>query len=902
MEQSVRFTFGKYNGKTVAEVAKIDPSYFTWFLKQPGFQFKYRLLYQEINKLGVGAILPTSTPMTKMKSNNDPSETEFKFGKHKGKKVVDIYRDDKSYIDWLTKQADFATKYKEVQEAIVYCQTNNITKTVDIEGKHVDVHYGDYINFPESTIRIALQKLDVSAIFINNFLLEKSDNINETISIFADNYSFQDVKNFDELKVVLAWKYGICLDTFQAYFIEGIKNNPNNLFIIDGLISRLCEKLKPEDKVRHLNDGTPMARKICKSLPFLFTPAFFQLRLLGLNNKEIGKIYRCRIDNVMFRSKIVFPDKIDQVSPFFRFDWRADFYAFIYNPYAYYNINLFTCDGVIRSTERNITFMKYERDLGMISRKIYENVKKNKWTCTPTWAIKNMNYENSIEMLQDNYGLLFELDSVYLKHIREEEMTIANFISLKLKTEGIEYKLIDNDQFSLSDEQLSAVKSAMSQPITVINALSGTGKTTIIKEIVRQITSDPLKANKFVICSFTAKAVKRVQEVLGHHLIIKTKAEKPEIVSCVRTIHSLMNAIKKKSVEEPEYIIIDESTMVSLSLFAELVNLLHDIEFNLIMLGDINQLPPIKYGRPFEDMINSGSVEGCRLTKNFRVRQGSDDPIIINANNIINSPFYTVTPAANFNILNTNEERFEQDIKNLLKVKNISNVNAKQHKFITNTNDNNTKLNKIISDEIGDKVQKKSISCWMKEKKITMNYAIGDPVVFTKNGTYPGTFNGDQGVITGFSNTEHNQYLIVTMDKFREEEEDQIIRVRLYPDREGKNIFFVRNLLLGYSITVHKSQGSEYDNSYVYLDGLPSKSFNNKRLSYTAITRSKKECTVIEGEVGLFERISRENQSAHYGNLDRRINEIIEGERKDNRENDLRTISNFLTLINRPSK
>jgi exodeoxyribonuclease V alpha subunit len=350
------------------------------------------------------------------------------------------------------------------------------------------------------------------------------------------------------------------------------------------------------------------------------------------------------------------------------------------------------------------------------------------------------------------------------------------------------------------------------------------------------------------------------------------------------------------------------------------------------MLGDINQLPPIKYGRPFEDMINSGQFETIKLTKNFRVKNGHDDPIIINSNNIINSMFYTVSPAENFILLNTKEESFENDIRMLIRHKGITVQNASHHKFITNTNDNNTKLNKIISEEIGNKIHKKAISCWMKDKKITMNYGIGDPVVFTKNNTYPGTFNGDQGVITGFS----KEYLIVSLNGIKEEviedhennkKKKKIdlsnIRIRLYRDRDSKCsgscsctgiiknsciqgckcvctcFYSVKNLLLAYSITVHKSQGSEYPSVYFYVDGAANKGFNNKRLSYTAITRAKEECMVIEGNVGLFECCSREAQSVHFGNLDQRIARIIEGEQKENREAEIKLINSILALVNR---
>lgn len=134
--------------------------------------------------------------------------------------------------------------------------------------------------------------------------------------------------------------------------------------------------------------------------------------------------------------------------------------------------------------------------------------------------------------------------------------------------------------------------------------------------------------------------------------------------------------------------------MVSLSLLAHLLRLFRNKTVTVIMLGDINQLPPIKYGRQFEDIINSGLVNINVLDKNLRVRGGLDNPIIVNSTNIVKSHMYTPTPASNFVLIDSRTPNYIADI---VRDNNITLENIKHHKFITAMNDDNIELNRILS-------------------------------------------------------------------------------------------------------------------------------------------------------------------------------------------------------------
>lgn len=305
--------------------------------------------------------------------------------------------------------------------------------------------------------------------------------------------------------------------------------------------------------------------------------------------------------------------------------------------------------------------------------------------------------------------------------------------------------------------------------------------------------------------------------------------------------------------------------MVSLSLLAHLLRLFRNKTVTVIMLGDINQLPPIKYGRPFEDIINSGLVNINVLDKNLRVRGGLDDPIIVNSTNIVKSHMYTPTPASNFVLIDSRTPNY---IAEIVRDNNITLENIKHHKFITATNDDNIELNRILSSLLGNQQtnMSKTISCLTNRKDIhgnkiavEMKYSVGDPIIFTKNHVYKHVSNGCEGIIVGLT----RECIIVNANGYD-------ISVQIHPMRNKPNVFIVKHMLLAYCITVHKSQGSQWPNIYYFIKGLPSKKFLNKRLTYTAITRASEKCTVIE-DPNLLTLCCRQPISIHYGGLVERI-------------------------------
>ncbi len=827
----------------------------------------------------------------------DHHTIRFSFGKYKGEKIFDVYQRQKSYCDFCLSKPDMEYKYPSEIKAIK--QLNNLSmnglsaNNLSMNGLSMNnlsmnglsannpsmnnqgykkIEYGMYINFSEGYLRSKMLELNVSLGTIDDILRVMScNNINASLMEFANLFFYDDIKAYsvlgynqpssDVMKICLAWKYGIINDEYEVYGFKSMQSYVVHMLQMGHTMSYVINELtrgktKDEKKTNILT-----GRKYCKKLPYLFTPAMLQFILSGVKDQDMKRIYKCcQYDNLM--TLLVFPVNRERISELFTLDWKMDYYKFVNNPYAFYRLKSDVCDSVIINTGRNTTNFAAEKYLGSISRSIYDKTKWSKWTATPYWALRNeypdfINYQG---LLRDDYGLVFDRELVYIYHIYQEEVRIAKFITSNITLQVRPFddsNITYTSEFAPTQEQDSIIRNVLTKSINIVTGLAGSGKSTIIREIVRIVNQQNLK---YIVCSFTAKAVKRIQYILKE-LSYSTIGD--ETFDHVRTIHSTLNFLKDNI---PEYLIIDEASMVSLALLSRLFNLLTNKNVVVIMLGDINQLPPIKYGRPFEDIINSKIVDIHTLTKNLRVKGGVDDPIIVNSTDIVRSNYYSVTPASNFVYINTITS---DTIRNIVYSNKITSDTIYQHKFITALNNDNIELNAVLSGLINPssysrnivhKITKKDSRGNKKSIDVNMKYSIGDPVIFTKNGVYKYVKNGCEGIIQGFA----DGHIIVTSN-------GNEIRVRLYNTKTA-NHYYVKHMMLAYCVTVHKSQGSQWPNVYYYVNSYPSSSFNNKRLTYTGTTRSEEKCTVIDIS-NTYVACCRQDINEHYGGLISRLHD-----------------------------
>lgn len=446
-----------------------------------------------------------------------------------------------------------------------------------------------------------------------------------------------------------------------------------------------------------------------------------------------------------------------------------------------------------------------------------------------------------------------EDEFVYDKDIYMAEKSCAINLS-RLQNEKYIFDVKINEDFdAFSKEQEIAIKEAFNNMLLVITGGPGTGKTTIIKAICNILNENNLKFN---LAAPTGRAAKRMQESTENvaftiHRLIGIKPESP------------IPEFNEENTLDCDYVIVDEASMIDIKLMDKLLKALSS-KTALILVGDHNQLPSVGAGNVLKDILDT-DIKSVRLKKIFRQAQESN--IVVNAHKI-NDGLYPILNQKNkdFFFINSNSKKFQNDLLDLVKNRlpnyykldpindiqilapskkslwGIVNINDLCQKEL-NKNPNLIKINNRIF-KLGDKVM-----------QVRNNYELES---LNPDDFDDGVYNGDIG-------------RIIDIDKNMES-----LKVEFY---DGNIVSYkkedVKDLDLSYAITIHKSQGSEFD--CVLIPMMPA-SFMllNRNLLYTAITRAKKLVILLGEKKILKQMVRNNNESKRLTNLSFWIKELSE--------------------------
>lgn len=447
--------------------------------------------------------------------------------------------------------------------------------------------------------------------------------------------------------------------------------------------------------------------------------------------------------------------------------------------------------------------------------------------------------------------IIEDVKFVYKKSLYKAEKYIA--LALKQKKDSV-YNFdveIDEDLSVFSDEQQVAINEAFKNMVMVITGGPGTGKTTIINAIKKILNNNDLS---YAMLAPTGRAAKRIQESTGDEAY---------------TIHRLLGikpdeAFAEYNEENPiekDYIIVDEMSMVDIYLMKTLLSAISP-ETALIIVGDSNQLPSVGPGNVLADIINT-DIKTIRLKKIFR--QGLESNIIVNAHKINNGEYPILNESGkDFFFIEANRNNFNDVLTNLVnerlpkfygldKIKDIQILcpSKKTPWGATNINENIQNILNPTKEEL--KINDKIYKLHDKVMQVRNNY---DLVAENALTDAEGVYNGDIGFV--------NQ-----IDK-----EDEKLEVEFY---DGSVVTYkkedIRDLDLSYAITIHKSQGSEFDCVIIPMMQV-APMLLSRNLLYTGVTRAKK-LVVLVGEKRIIKQmVDNNNSNKRYTNLSYWINEM----------------------------
>ena len=446
----------------------------------------------------------------------------------------------------------------------------------------------------------------------------------------------------------------------------------------------------------------------------------------------------------------------------------------------------------------------------------------------------------------DKDFVIFEREDekrIALRTIYEMEKKVAEEL-LRIKNGSSDVELQDVDKvigdiekeqgWSYSTEQRDAIDTMLKENVVILRGPGGVGKTTTLNAVIKVLRHNNISV---ATCALAGKAAENLTQVTGLR---------------GQTIHRLLGIgspfeLKDQGLEY-DVVILDELSMVNISLFSELVRTI-PTGAKLIMVGDSAQLDSIGIG-VMRDAIASGTISVITLNKIHRQAQESaiiTHSLAFRAGNLPDG----LSVKANWHMMGKRRDLgyvFEDDEKNLLgdtcKIFKyaLKQYDVKDIQIVSQTTRNCLMLNKAAQ-QIANPQKDQDYYVVYEGKEYEYTLRVGDKVINTRNNyrtpdadrssAFLPIFNGNTGTIES-----------IDLEKGNKGEES--LRMIVNFDGIGRVVIdsgTVTNIQLGYAITVHKSQGSTIP---CVIVALPFQYvLNTRELLYTAITRASKVCYLV---------------------------------------------------------
>ncbi|MEI6970107.1 MAG: ATP-dependent RecD-like DNA helicase [bacterium] len=434
-------------------------------------------------------------------------------------------------------------------------------------------------------------------------------------------------------------------------------------------------------------------------------------------------------------------------------------------------------------------------------------------------AIPTEILDTAIKYEINQHNLIEEGGNVYIAAIHNAEVGIARKLK-QLIDAPPDFPPIDVDRalpwagermkISFAPAQTEALRTALSEKVSIITGGPGVGKTTIIRALVDIFRQ---KGITLSLAAPTGRAAKRLAEA--------TRSE-------AKTLHRLLEfqprtASFLRGPDKPlenSVFVLDEVSMIDIPLMNHFLRALPP-RCHLVLVGDSDQLPSVGPGNVLKDMIASGAIPSRRLDTIFR--QQSQSWIVLNAHRVNSGEYIELPPPDDLSdfyyISEEDPDRIIAAVLNLITKRIPARFGLDPRTEVQVLTP--MRKNQLGAENLNTLLQTAMNPTGPSVDRYGVQYRAGDRVMQIRNNYDKEVFNGDIGMIE------------------RVDTESRIVTVNF----DGKFVDYrsdeLDELDLAYACSIHKSQGSEYPAVIVLLATQHFKLLQ-RNLLYTAITRGRK--------------------------------------------------------------
>jgi hypothetical protein len=682
--------------------------------------------------------------------------------------------------------------------------------------------------------------------------------------------------------------------------LESNLSNSSNIFNFLNTDSSDCVKLN-RSSFSDLNLTPENSKYSFKILRWWFyNICFRRLLLLGLTRGQVNKCW--------FHSNNVKKASNSKSRP----NYNEIYNICITTPLKMIPVPNIICNFLIQYFNLHPT--QIEKECGGILREFYKELDADSHTCISLTTIfkKYRNFSKYIPLFEMEYGTVVDDNMVYPwfhleaeKYVAKRIRQLINLNKSKSKTKAmLECKYTSHEGKFPTPDQQEVIKKVINNHISVITGGAGTGKTTVIRQIYNNLID---QGESVAVCSFTGKAVYRLNMELGDIVTAETMNSMINKYKYQKDFESKEQDKEEKekeeedSEEEGEYspftkkkefkkydfttLIIDEASMVTTNLMY-LFLIEFNFPFDIIIVGDVNQLDPIGWGFFMQEIVKCVEVDTFTLNKNLRAERtmykeenkkepppNSESELVriyntlINPSRILHHPMNLKSCMSDGLYIHGKGLDFIHDILLGFKSSNISCYDI-------------VCINPFKRDDVPKIVETFQSIFFQGAKREKINgkyWYLGEKVMMLKNNSLEGVMNGQDGFITDISKTgitvKFDDKILFYSAEYKEKDEDDLTD----EEDEESEVTMGEELncrMLAHSCCciTHKLQGSEsnYVIFHIPEDKYAWNKFLHRNLLYVSMSRAKISFLSV-APADKLENIAKTKRFVRCDNLSKRI-------------------------------